>query len=100
MALPDKTSSDYVVNTRREKERDLTQSYGENPYTNRKFNNKLTTQRCNQNFDYTTIADQLMTVRWSNKSHSTGLVKLVYGYQTFPLTAKAMLSKGRTFRNL
>ena len=32
----------------REKERDLTQSYDEMPYINRKFNNQFTTQKHHQ----------------------------------------------------
>ena len=39
-------------------------------------------------FDYTTIADRLKTVSWSNDSHPTGGVKPIYGIPTFPLTAK------------
>ena len=36
------------------KERDLTQSNDENPYTNRKFNNQYWQHKdANQNFDYT-----------------------------------------------
>ena len=35
-------------------------------------------------FDHTTIADRLRTVSWSNNSHSTGMVKPVNGYSTFP----------------
>ena len=30
-----------------------------------------------KNFDYTTIADRLRTVSWSNNSHPTGVVKPV-----------------------
>ena len=51
-----------------EKEGDLTQSYDKTPYTNRKFENQRTTHKRHQNFDYTTIADRLRTVSWSNKS--------------------------------
>ena len=47
-----------------------------------------------KNFDYTTIADRLRTVSWSNSSQSTGVVKPVYEHSTFPLTAKAVQSKG------
>ena len=47
---------------------DLTQSYDKSPYTNRKFENQRTTDKRHQNFDYTTIADRLRTVSWSNKS--------------------------------
>ena len=32
-------------------------------------------------------------------SNPTGVVKPVYGIPTFPLTAKAVLSKGHTFKN-
>ena len=74
----------------REKEGDLTQSYDGSPYTNRKFNNQLTTQKRHKNFDYTTIADRLRTVNWSNNGYQTGVGKTVYGYPTFPLTAKAV----------
>ena len=40
--------------------------------------------------DYTTIADRLRTVRWSNNSNLTGVVKPVYERSTFPLTATAV----------
>ena len=53
----------------------------ENPYTNRKFKNELTTQKRHQNFDYTTIVDWLGIVSWSNNSHPTVVVKPVYGTQ-------------------
>ena len=52
------------------------------------------TKTATKNFDYTTIADRLRTVSWGNDSHPTGVVKPVYGIQTFPLTAKAVQSKG------
>ena len=54
------------------------------------------------NFDYPTIADQLGTVSLSNDNHPTGVVKPVYGNQTFQLhvSTKAVLSKGHTFKNL
>ena len=51
---------------------------------------KVTTQKCLQNFDYTTIADRIWTVSWSNERHQTGLVQPVYGIQAFPLTTKAV----------
>ena len=38
------TFSTGYIKSRREKERNLTQSYDENPYTNIKFNNQLTTK--------------------------------------------------------
>ena len=43
-----------------------------------------------KNFDYTTIADRLRTVSWSNSSHPTGVVKPVYERSTFPLIARAV----------
>ena len=72
-----------------EKERDLTQFYNESPYTNRKINNQLTTEKRFKNFNYTTISDWLRTVNWSY-NYPTGVVKPIYGYQTFPLTATAV----------
>ena len=48
------------------------------------------TKNATKNFDYTTIADRLRTVSWSNSSHSTGVVKPVYEHSTFPLTATAV----------
>ena len=37
----------------------------------------------------------LEKVSWGNDSHRTSVVKLVYGIQTFPLTATAVSSKGQ-----
>ena len=48
------------------------------------------TKNATKNVDYTTIADRLRTVSWSNSSHPTGVVKPVYERSTFPLTAKAV----------
>ena len=75
----------------RENRRDLTQSYDRNPYTHRKVQ-KAKQQHKNptKNFDYITIADRLRSVSWSNNSHPTGVVKLVYECSTFPLTATAV----------
>ena len=56
----------------------------------------MTTQRRHQNFDYTTIADWLRKVSWSNDSHPTGVVKPVYRIPTFPLTAEAVLKSSKT----
>ena len=53
-----------------------------------------------KNFDYTTIADRLKTVNWSNRSHPTGVVKTVYERSTFPLTATAVKSKVHTFKQI
>ena len=69
----------------KEKEGDLTKSYDKNPHTNRKFENQWTIQNATENFDYTTIADQIRTVSLINNSHPTGVVKPVYGYPTFQL---------------
>ena len=47
-------------------------------------------QKHHNTFDYTTTADRLRTVNSGNDSHPTGVVKPVYGIQTFPLTATAV----------
>ena len=75
----------------REKGRDLTQFCDINPYTHKTIQ-KATWQHKNatKNFDYTTIADRLRTVSWSNSSHPTGVVKPVYERSTFPPTAKVV----------
>ena len=44
-------------------------SKGQNDYTN----------NATKKFDYTAAADRLRTVSWSNYSHPTGVVNLVYG---------------------
>ena len=66
-----------------EKGRDLTQSYDQSPYNDRKIQ-KATWQheKCHQNFDYTTIADRLRTVSYGNDSHPTGVVKTINGIPT------------------
>ena len=46
-----------------------------------------TKKTATKNFDYTTIADRLRTVSWSNSSHPTGVVKPVHERSIFPLTA-------------
>ena len=48
------------------------------------------TNNATKKFDYTTIADRLRTVSLGNDSNPTGVVKPVYGIQTFPLTTKAV----------
>ena len=53
-----------------------------------------------KNLDYTTIADRFTTVNWSSDSYPAGMVKPVYGIQTFTLTARTLLTKGHTFKNL
>ena len=54
------------------------------------FKSKMTTEKRQQNFDYTMIADQLRTASGSNDNHPTSLVKTVYGIPTFPLTTKGV----------
>ena len=64
----------------------------ENPKRN------VTIQKLHQNFDYTTIADRHRMVSWGEDIHPTGMVKTVNGISTFQLTAKAVKSKGHTFK--
>ena len=95
IAFSIRTVCAYISRSRhfliREKGRDLTQSCDKNPYTHRTIQ-KATWQHKNatKKFDYTTIADRLRTVSWSNSSHPTGMVKPVYERSTFPLTAKVV----------
>ena len=72
----------------RENEGYLTLSDDKNPYYNRKFESQSTTQNAIKNFDYTMIAAR--TVSMSNNNHPPDVVKPVYGYPTFPVTAKAV----------
>ena len=62
-------------------------------------NKKATGQhkKATDHFDYTTIADRLRTASWSNDTHPTGVVKPVYGIQTFPVTAKVVYVIKRTY---
>ena len=53
-----------------------------------------------KNFDYTTIADRLQKVSWSNSSHPNSGIKPVYGRPAFPLTTTAVQSKGYKLRHL
>ena len=46
------------------------------------------------------IADQLKTVSRGYDCHPTGMVEPVYDIPTFPLTAKAVQSKGHQFKNV
>ena len=48
------------------------------------------TKNATKSFDYTTIADRLGTVSWSNNSHPTGVVKPVHERSTFSQTATAV----------
>ena len=75
----------------REKQRDLTQSYDESPYADRKIKNATWQQNyATKKFGYTPIAGRLRTISWGNDSHPTAVVKPVYGIPTFPLTAQAV----------
>ena len=72
------------------KGKDLTQSYDESPYTNKKLiKSKATTQKCHQKFDYTNIVDRLRTVSLSNYSY---LICVVKG-KNFRLPATVVQSK-------
>ena len=59
------------------------------PAENKK-KNKWEYKNATQNFDYSTIANRLKTVSWSNYSHPTDVVEPVNGLPTFPLTTKAV----------
>ena len=51
----------------REKGKDLTQSYDKSPYTHRKIQKAAGQHKnANKNFNYTTIADRIRAVSWSN----------------------------------
>ena len=91
-----------LISKEKEKIRDLTQSYDKSPHTDRKIQKASERDHKNatKNFDYTTIADRLRTVSWGNDSHSTGVIKPVYGIPTFQLTAKAVKSKGHTLKKI
>ena len=56
-------------------------------------------KKANKKFEYTTIADRHRTVSWSSCSQRPGVVKPVYGIQTFPLTTNAVKSKGHACKN-
>ena len=51
---------------------------------------KVSTKTATKNFDYTTIADRLRTVRMRSDSHSTGVAKPVHAIPTLPQTTKAV----------
>ena len=58
----------------------MTQFYDKSPYTNRNVKRaKWQHKERHKKFDYTTVADQLRTVSWSNYVHPTGVFQLVYG---------------------
>ena len=70
---------DSVINILlREKGRDLTQSNDKSPYTSRIVKRaKWQHKQRHKKIDYTTVADRLRTVSWSNYGHPIGVVNLV-----------------------
>ena len=68
----------------------MTPSYDKSPYTHRKIQKAKWQRKNATSFNYTTIADRLMAVSWSNDSHLTGVVEPVCEHPTFPLTAKVV----------
>ena len=73
---PRKKCDEWVLHKRKRKRSDS--ALFQSPYAHRKIK-KATWQhkKRHQNFHYTTIADWLRTVSWSNSSHPTGVVKPV-----------------------
>ena len=69
----------------------LTQYYEKTPLSTEKLKKQSdNTKKTHQNFDYTTIVDRLGAISWSNDSHSTVVIKPVYGITTFPLTTRVI----------
>ena len=68
------------------------------PLYHQKMKVKRQHKDATKTFDYTTIADRLGPFNCSDYCHPTGVFQPVYGITTFPLTTKAMLSKGHTFK--
>ena len=66
--LRPKPSPQQKWNIHREKEGDLTQSYDKTPIPTENSKTKGQHTNATKTFDYTTIADRLRTVSWSNKS--------------------------------
>ena len=85
---PKNCYSYYLSFNSKEKEEDLTQYYDKNPIPTENLKTNGQHKNATKNFDYTTITDRLRTVSCSNNNHPTGVVKWVYRYPTFPLTAK------------
>ena len=79
-----------LVEFMREKGRDVTQSYDKNPTPTKKSKKQRDNINATKNLDYTTTADRLKTVSWSNNSQPTGVVKPVYERSTSRLTATAV----------
>ena len=72
-----------------EKGRYLTQTYDKGPYTHRKIQKQRDNINTTKNLDYTTIADRLRTVSWSNNSLLTDVVKLVIKVTNLPTYRKS-----------
>ena len=68
------------------------------PYINRNVNCKVTARKRNQTFDYTTIANRLRTVSWSNNSYPTGVVNRLTG-PTLRITCHKDKSSEDIFEN-
>ena len=64
----EETSHTVTLGTQREKEGDLTQSYDKTLLFQQNSKTKGQHTNATKNIDYTTIADRLRTVSWSNKS--------------------------------
>ena len=85
----------------KKKGRDLTQAYDKRHYTLRILPKaKMQHKHYTKNFDYATVEERLMTVSWSNDSHATDVVKLVYAIPIFPLTTNVVYLNEQTFRKL
>ena len=66
---------DITLELSKRKGRDLTQSCDKSPTpTEKSKKQRDNIQNATKNFDYTTTADRLRTVSWSNSSHPTGVV--------------------------
>ena len=72
----------YSLCSQRERQKggDLTQSYDKSPYTHGKVKRaKWKHKQRHKKVRLNSGADRLRTVSWSNYSHPTGVVNLVYG---------------------
>ena len=83
----------FIIEFTKEKGRDLTQSYDKHP--KKQHDNTQTPPK-------TSITKRLQTNlgRSVGVTTATQLVKAVYRIPTFPLTTRAVSSKGHTFPNL
>ena len=67
---------------RKEKKREIWFSpMTKNPMPTENSKTKGHAKNATKNFDYTTIADRLRTVSWSNNSHPTGILNRFTGTQ-------------------